>query len=56
MSGVSAVCQVDPSDQVNAATILEYTELMFAKNDHYHQQGMFTKQIAEVGCGLCRTT
>ena len=21
---------------------------MFAKNDHFHQQGMFTKQIAEV--------
>ncbi len=21
---------------------------MFAKNDHFHQEGMFTKQIAEV--------
>jgi hypothetical protein len=36
------------SDEPNMKAILEYTELMFAKNDHFHQQGMFTKQIAEV--------
>ena len=34
--------------------MLEYTELMFAKNDHFHQEGNFTKQIAEVQPVLCR--
>lgn len=48
MQALSTQCQLNPSDEVNAQTILEYTELMFAKNDHFHQQGMFTKQIAEV--------
>lgn len=38
----------DPSDEVNMTAILDYTELMFAKNDHFHQEGHFTKQIAEV--------
>ena len=34
--------------------MLEYTELMFAKNDHFHQEGNFTKQIAEVHLIICR--
>lgn len=39
---------LNPNDETSTKAILEYTELMFAKNDHYHQQGAFTKQIAEV--------
>jgi len=35
--------------------ILEYTELMFAKTDHFHQEGRFTKQIAEVNIIQFRT-
>lgn len=41
--------QFNPNDdQSNMKTMLEYTELMFAKNDHFHQEGQFSKQIAEV--------
>jgi hypothetical protein len=46
MTALGTQCQLDPSDEVNTKTILDYTELMFAKNDHFHQQGIFTKQIA----------
>lgn len=45
---------ISPDDAANAKAILDYTELMFAKNDHYHQQGAFTKQIAEVLLVSCR--
>lgn len=48
MNKNSQQCALDPSDEVNMKAILQYTELMFAKTDHFHQQGKFTKQIAEV--------
>lgn len=49
MNMLSSLCQMDPSDEVNMRTMLEYTEIMFAKNDHYHRvEGIFTKKIAEV--------
>jgi len=48
MSKISNENNVSPNDETNTKAILEYTELMFAKNDHYHQSGKFTKQIAEV--------
>ena len=46
MNVLASQCQLDPSEEVNMNVMLEYTEIMFAKNDHFHQSGMFTKQIA----------
>jgi hypothetical protein len=48
MTKIASENGLNPNDEINSKEILEYTELMFAKNDHYHQQGVFTKQIAEV--------
>jgi hypothetical protein len=47
MNKIAPEAGLNPSDEVNIKAMLEYTELMFAKNDHYHQQGKFSKQIAE---------
>lgn len=48
MNQIAAKTGLNPSDEVNMKAMLEYTELMFARNDHFHQEGRFTKQIAEV--------
>ena len=55
MNKLASQCQLSPNEGENMRAILEYTELMFAKNDHYHQEGYFTKQIAEVSFILVRT-
>lgn len=54
MNQIAAKCGLNPSDEVNMKAMLEYTELMFARNDHFHQEGRFTKQIAEVRLFLVR--
>lgn len=46
MNKIGSEAGIDPSDEVNTKAMLDYTELMFAKNDHFHQQGAFTKRIA----------
>ena len=55
MNGLASQGQ-NPNDEENMKVLLEYTELMFAKNDHFHQEGYFTKQIAEVQIDVGRTT
>lgn len=57
MNSLASMSQFDTSsDEGNMRSILEYTELMFAKNDHFHQEGNFSKQIAEVRPPPLRTT
>lgn len=42
------------SQEQNMADILEYTELIFAKNEHQLSQNYKTKQMAGVITRLCR--
>lgn len=35
-------------------SILEYSELMFAKNDHFYRDGQVTQEVAEVIISLLR--
>jgi len=37
MGALAQQCQLSPNEEQNMQRILEYTELMFARNDHYHQ-------------------
>ena len=46
LSKLGVEAGVSQNDEANSQAILEYTELMFAKNDHIHQEGRFSKQIA----------
>ena len=49
MNMLAQQCQLGPNDEQNMGTILEYTELMFARNDHLHRtENQYSKQIAEV--------
>ena len=41
-------CGQDLNEQTNLKDILEYTELMFAKNDHAYREGTRSRQLAEV--------
>ena len=41
-------CGHDLQEQKNLADILEYTEGMFAKNDHSYREGVRSRQLAEV--------
>ena len=56
MTKLGSEAGVGQNDEENAKAMLEYTELMFAKNDHIHQEGKFSKQIAEVNSHQARTT
>jgi hypothetical protein len=54
MNDLAAQCQLG-NEGDNIRAMLEYTEMMFAKNEHLHQEGHFSKKIAEVSAFLFRT-
>ena len=48
MGQIQTKSEMGMNQEQNMNDILEYTELMFAKNEHQFQQNFRTKQMAEV--------